>query len=204
MSEEALMTFERCKPKVKLMLLRIQKQLQHFQLLDELVHEAQQKWIQCYSDVYEEDTQYMKYMFVVMKNRIKDMRRCEYRYQNTHISDPAKINARLSTEDCNSHVQVWNEMAVDHTEEMPIDNCIRKEFCEMIEAKLTKQLHLDVFRLLSEGRTHKQIAEELGFSTGHIVQIKTKTIWPIVKEVMRIPDDMYDVLVDSGRIYFSG
>lgn len=202
-SPTALRTFERCRPKVKMMLLRIQKQLQHFQPIEDLVHEAQQKWIQCFPDIYEEDSQYLKYMFVVMKNRMKDIRRLEYRYQNTHVSDPAKISRGLE-DSSTSHVQVWNEMAADHKEEMPVDNCIRKEFIEMIEAKLTKDLHIKIFRLMTEGRTHKQIAEELGFSTGHIVQIKTKIIWPIAKEVMRIPEDTYDVLIDSGRIYFSG
>ena len=66
---------------------------------------------------------------------------------------------------------------------------------------MTQPLQKQIFEKMVEGKTHKTIAEELGVTSCHVIKIKKETIWPIVKEVMNIPEDMYDVLCDSGRIY---
>ncbi len=202
--DTAISIFERCKTDIKTMLYTIQKQLHYYENDQEhLLNEAQARWVECF-DKYEEDKQYLHYMFVVMKNKVRDIRRLQYRYSNTHISDPAKLaTAFTDTGEATGHVRAWNEMAVDK-EPMVVETMVISETINSIEEQLTKDLHKKVFKLLVSGLTHKEVAEELGFSTGHIAQIRAKFIWPVVKEVMKIDDDVYDLLISSGRIYFAG
>lgn len=199
--DTAINIFERCMPQVKTMLLTIQRQLHHFENDQQnLIDEARERWVECF-EKYEEDQQYLHYMFVVMKNKIRDIRRHQYRYSNTHISDPNKISRPEMHEGAIGHVRVWNEMAVDK-EPMVLESMLIQEQVDQIASRLTKDLHKQVFRLLASGIDHKEIAVQLGFSAGHIASIKAKHIWPIAKEVMGIDDEAYEILVSSGRIYY--
>ena len=204
-TEEALQSlevFERCSYKINQMLHTLMRQLDFFVNPDEILSEAQERWVSCYEYTYETDDQFLRYMFVVMKNKIRDLKKAHYRYQRMHVSDPAKLTGIAGdSEGEMGHTRVWNEMAVDMREEMPITNCEIREAISMIDEALAKPFHRKVFALMVQGLPHQAIAEELGCSTGHVVKTKKDAIWPIVKKVMKIPDDKYDVLIDSGRIY---
>lgn len=197
--DTALGVFERCKPQIITLLFKLQKQLDYYCDINELISEAQERWVTCFRTIYEEDKQFLRYMFVVMKNRIKDLKRDRWRYQRTHISDPMKICAGIEEPD--GHVRVWNEMAVDHKEESAPIRVELNELISRIEDKLSKKFHKDVFKMLVEGYPHKKIAEELGCSVGHVAKTKKDFIWPVTQQVMNISEDKYEVLTDSGRIY---
>jgi RNA polymerase sigma factor (sigma-70 family) len=201
--DTAIKSFTRSKFKIRIMLLKLMQQTGFSCSLDELISETQEKWIVCFEQYYEEDDQFLKFMFIVMKNKLRDLRNKEFRYQNTHISCPtsiAKMFPIIDTE-VSGYVRVWNEMAADHKEENPLDIIIKKDIINQVNKKLIKDLERKVFIRLVEGASPKQIANDLGYSIGHIGQIRNKRIWPVVKEVMNIPDDKYDMLIDSGRIY---
>ncbi len=201
--DAAISIFERCKPKVRSMLFTIQRQLNYFgDDPEHLLNETQARWVECF-DRYEEDEQYLHYMFVVMKNKVKDIRRLQYRYSNTHVSDPNKIGQPSDGYGEVGHVRAWNEMAVDK-EPMVVESMMIQEIVNEIDSRLIKDLHKKVFALLVAGLNHKDIAEELGFSVGHIAQIRARFIWPTAKEVLNIDDETYNVLISSGRICFAG
>jgi RNA polymerase sigma factor (sigma-70 family) len=200
--DSAIEIFEKNKPKIIIMLNKLQVQLGFYLQPEESINECMTKWIDCFETTYEDDEQFMRYMFVVMKNRIKDLKRLYYRYQAMHVSDPSRISKSQDGED-SGHVRVWNEMAVDTKENQPIENAIINEYVKLITENLSLDLHKKVFDRLVEGKPHKVIAEELGVSSCNVVKIKREIIWPIVKEIMKIGNDRYDVLIDSGRIYSS-
>lgn len=205
-SETALQAYDRCKKKIETMLSRIQRQTTFYTGgLDLLISETQQKWIGCFENRYEDDNQYLKYMFIVMKNRIKDIKADEKQYQSVHVSDPARLSRKDDEGNNASHTRVWNEMAPDEgefrREQSQIDVAIYNETVENIYNALTSDLQRKIFRCLVQGMSSAEISEEIGYSTGHILQIKVNQIWPIVRDTMRIPYDKYDVLIDSGRIF---
>lgn len=199
----ALEVFDRCSYHIRLMLHRLMKQCDFYIEIEDLMCECQERWVACFEDKYENDKQFLRYMFVVMKNKIRDNKKNTIRYQRKHISDPNRLDGLNGgeREGDSAHVRIWNEMAVDTKEDLPITNAYLREVISMIESELERPFHKQIFKLMVEGLPHKKIAEELGCSTGHVVKIKTEYIWPKVQEVMNIPDKVYEVLIDSGRIY---
>jgi len=182
----ALKCFDRSKNKIKFMLMKLKYQLGFDGPLEELMSEAQEKYIKCFVEVYETDEQFLRYLFIVMKNRIRDLRFKEYRYRNTHqatISGSLEDNNFINS---GGHVRIWNEMAEDHKELNPLDAAIRQDIIEEVSNRLCRDLHKDIFILLVEGKPAKIIAEELGYSVGHIGQVKMKYIWPVVKSIEAI------------------
>lgn len=207
--DAAIKSFERCKHRIYLIILKLRTQLGFPFNIDEILLETQEKWIECY-DIYESDNQYLRYMFIVMKNDMKNKRKKEFRYFNTHVSpsDPAilrTLGANIEIESGEMTVRIMNEVAVDANmrEENPLDTCQNKEAVKRIEQRLYKELHVQIFLMLVAGISVEDIAQELNYTPSHINNIRHKFIWPAVKEAMDIPDHQYDRLVSSGRIYCS-
>jgi DNA-directed RNA polymerase specialized sigma24 family protein len=195
--------YTRCASRIRLIIFKLTKQMDYFPPESEILSEVQERWINCYDDIYEDDNQYLKYMFVVIKNKIRNLKKEQNRYLRTHISDPNKLGGLSHDPEGgqSGHTRVWNEMAVDHKEDNPLTACLIKEIVEKINTSLIRDLHREVFKRMLAGLEHKDIAQELGCSTGHVVKIKKDYIWPVVRDVMHIPYCKFDVLIDSGRIY---
>ena len=195
--DSALRCFDRSHTKIRIMILKLMKQLGYHNVFDEMMMEVQEKFVENFYEKYETDNQYLRYIFIVMKNRMKDLRFKMYRYTATHLSVPPDIG---DPEDCNL-IRIWNEMAEDTREEAPLDAVIVQDFVSQIHNKLIRDLHKKIFLAMVEGKPPKKIAEELGYSVGHIGQVRANHIWPVVKDIMKIPEDKYDMLIDSCRIY---
>jgi hypothetical protein len=205
--DAAIKSFNRCSNKLKFVIIKLAGQLGMYIDYDEILDEIQERWISCY-DIYEDDNQYMRYMFIVIKNHMRCRRQQDYRYYNTHLSPNSQQVHRtfgfdISIERGDMFVKIMNEIAEDNgiREENPLDVTIKNDFISKIFDKLTKPLHRQIFELLAEGKSTKQIAEDLGYTVFHINNVRAKYIWPIVKDIMEIPDKRYENLISSGRIF---
>ena len=198
--DAALRVFDRNKDKVLRMMWTLNMQSGLFFQSEELMVEVQERWSFLFEKFYETDNQYLRFMFIVMKNRMKILKKQEMRYRSRNISDPKVINARFSIFlEEESSVRIWNEMAEDKREEKPVDCAIKNEIKERVCSGL-KPLHAKIFLLLVDGYPVSEIAKQLGFSQGHVSNIRSKFIWPQVKEAMHISDEKYERLTDSGRV----
>jgi len=203
-SKVAMKCFNRNVLQIKLMLYKLVGQLNFRCDVKDLLSIAQEKYIKCFY-AYENDNQYRRFIFIVLKNAIKDIKNKDLRYNRIHLSNPnsiAGIFRMVSKEGADlPAIRVWNEMAEDIRTENPLKFLIRKEIEEEVKKKLLKSFHRKVFDLMIKGFKPKDIAEKLGYSSSYIGQIRILHIWPVVKEVMKIPDERYRKLISSGRIY---
>lgn len=196
---DALRSFERNEHKIKVFLQNLQVQLGYYVSENEfdLLNICRAKWIANW-DKYETDESYMNYMFISMKNEIRTIRKTESRYKTKHKCGPESVTNNNNT--TISLIRVWNEMAVS-PEDGPREILQMKELTMRITNRLLEDQSLEVFMLMAEGNDIKDISQQLGISVTKVTRIKKEIIWPIMREVMQIPDSKYEVLIDNGRIY---
>jgi len=173
---------------------------------EEILTTVEFKFFELFYKTYENDNQYLRFMFIITKNIINDLQRREYRFVNKHRYDAAKICARfrIVTNDIidDNYVRITNEMAVDNKFE---NNCeekyIYQELLKQVENILERPVYIEIFHLILNDYKAKEISKIVGMSTGFIGQVKRQVIFPAIKEVLNIPDKRYEWLSASGRIY---
>jgi RNA polymerase sigma factor (sigma-70 family) len=192
-NEEALLSLEKDKSKICMLVRRLCFQLNYRCDVEELICIIQERYLELYEKYFDKNIPYMKFMFKVIKNFIKDEKRKEIRYIRTHQTEfKNEENGESLTLDEISRSREIN----------PVDSLIRSEILDNINKKLSRDLHKQIFVLLSEGFTNREIGNKLGFSQTYVDNIKQTLIFPIVKDVMQIDERKYDKLVNNGKEYF--
>jgi len=201
--------FEICLPRVKSMLTTLVRQLGFGEDFEHLLMDAQDRWITLF-EYYENDNQYLSFQFIVMKNRIRKMKKDDWRYKKMHVTDPKAIAGHFKLGITAEH-RSSKELSQSAVLAEVSDGSLRekdqyevlqqKELIERIKKNLENSLHQQVFMGIVEGKSIREIAEECNFSVCHISTVRNKYVWPMVKLIMDIPDKKYNLLTDSGRIY---
>lgn len=179
------------------MILVIKTQIGLFYDTDEILNEAHEKFIKLF-DYYEEDKQYLNFMFSVIKNMMRDIRKREIKFHKFHVttSSANMVNDNKIGED-----NTLEQLAEDKVREInPASNMETMDMVEMIRTNLKREVHREIFLRIVENKSNVEIAQELGFSASYVSVIRVRYIWPIVKKIMNISDDVYFRLTDSGRI----
>ena len=176
--------------------------------VEEIMSEVQWKFVSLFYEKYEDDNQYLRFMFIVSKNVIHDMQRKEYRYTNKHSCDLTKLRNkfRIPLQGNNNvddeYLRIINEMAVDNKfENSQVETLIFKELKEQVETRLENPIHIKIFRLILDEYKPLQISEEINKPTAYVGQVKRHKIFPVVKEVLEMSDEDYEWHSASGRIF---
>lgn len=205
MSQTAQNCFKRCKHKVTMMVLKLKTQLEVTHMsTEDLLAAAQEKFISSF-EYYETDKQYLGFIFIVIKNKIRDIKTQEIKWARKHVSDETRLpkNGLSGKGDENvSYLELLNNLAEDCKYGDPLDNLVIKDLIETIQEKLKKDLHKEIFRCIVDGKIDREIGEECLRSTSNISQLRRTVIWPLVKDVLKISEDKYEKLIDSGRVNY--
>jgi len=181
--------------------------------MDDYVSEAMHLFFINFYEKYENDNQYLRFMFIVIKNKMCDLYNREKRYYKTHKTSESLLAGIFLIPDLMSNGIVKKHAINEVPESESImkyvatngsevtDSIVHAETCKEIERKLVTEESRQVFRLMKDGYRRCEIGEELGMEPNKVANIKKKKIWPVVKSVMNISDDRYKWLTCSGRIY---
>lgn len=164
--------------------------------VEELKAEAQLVFYKLFYEKYETDEQYLRFFFIVIKNRFHDLNSRENRYHSVHVSTEV-LCQKYNHDDGDD--RVYTDIAVhedpDLCEGMDFDDKVD----EILDA-LPDALNRTIFRFMIFGHRVFEIAKLIDYSPGYVSHMRKEYIWPVVKKVMNIPDDAYEELIDSGRI----
>ena len=204
----AYKVWERLESEIKNNINKLRNQYKFYTVpMDEILSEVQFKFFELYYDVYETDKQFLNYMYIVTKNVIHDLQRREYKFANRHSCDLTKLRAKFHisinhVSESESYVRITNEMAVDNKFEHDLlKQTIYEELVAKVEAILKNPIYIKIFRLILQNYKPIDISEIVNISCGYVGHIKRKHIFPAVKEVLNIPDEEYEWLACSGRIF---
>jgi len=192
--DSAILSFERNKRKIFTCIWYLKKQIGFYFVQEDAMAEFQKTWIEKFSEYYEDDKQYLNFMFIVMKNLFKVMKAKEVKWTRRHVSDVI-----TTSEDYEEGCSI-SEVTEDVTTEKPLEKILFDEIKERIKIRLSPRAGL-IFDLLLLNFNAKEIAIHAKCTAITVSNIKKREIWPIVKEVLNIPDEKYTKMCASTRLY---
>jgi DNA-directed RNA polymerase specialized sigma24 family protein len=170
---------------------------------DELMSEAMYCFFKNFYRIYEHDAQYLSYLFIVMKNKIIDLKNRENKFYSMHLclegfngknKDEENFNIESMTKDERSGLNKKNEI-------------LEENIYEEIKIKISEDLPNNecrkIFALMLLGYKIIEISKELNITPNKVGYIRKNKIWPLAKKYMNIHKREYEYLVSSGRIYVS-
>jgi len=198
--ETANKIYKRLDQHILRIILNLKQQLGLYYDTDIIVNEVHAKFIKLF-DYYEYDAQYLRFMFTVIKNLMRDIRKKEIKFHKFHVTTSS---ANFHIPDCD-YIQddqtILEQIAVDKKREVnPLENMEVKDMIELITRSLKREVHREIFLHIIEGKSNIDIAQELGYSASYVSIIRVHYIWPLVQKIMNISDRDYFKLTDSGRI----
>lgn len=199
--------WDRNRHKIVAIISRLRFKLNYYALeIDSILNYVHFKFLDLCYDVYENDEQFMRFMFVVTRNIVYDLRRKDVKYLKQHNGDLLKLRSKFMIT-CNdigaedSYLRIMNEIAVDET---PVDSAlIHEELIKAVESHLENPVHIKIFQLLLQSYKPQDISEEIGRPVAYVGQIKRQFIYPAVAEVLELSEEEYEYHAASGRIYTS-
>lgn len=192
--------YDRLEVQIKKIVITLKIQLGLYYDLDIIMNEAQNKFIKLF-DYYEDDQQYIRFMFSVIKNLMRDIRKKEFKYHKFHVTtSSASFNVPGYETSQDDHT-ILEQIAVDTKREVnPLKNMESKDIVETVAKSLKREVHREIFLHIIEGKSNIDIAQELGYSASYVSVIRVRYIWPLVQKIMNISNEDYFKLTDSGRV----
>jgi DNA-directed RNA polymerase specialized sigma24 family protein len=185
---------------VKKIVLTLKTQLGLYYDTDIIMNEAQNKFIKLF-DYYEDDQQYLRFMFSVIKNLMRDIRKKEIKFHKFHVTTSSASFSIPGYDNSHDDHTILEQIAVDTKREInPLHNMEVKDVVELVAKSLKREVHREIFLHIVEGKSNIDIAQELGYSASYISVIRVRYIWPLVQKIMNISDHDYFRLTDSGRV----
>lgn len=197
--ETANKIYQRLEVSMLRIILTLKKQLGLYYDTDIIQNDVHAKFIKLF-DYYEDDKQYLRFMFSVTKNLMRDIRSKETKFHRFHVTT-ASINFNIPGYDVTTdNHKILEQIAVDTKREVnPLKSVEAKDIVELVIKSLKREVHREIFLYIIEGKSNVDIALELGYSASYISVIRVRYIWPLVQKIMNISDRDYFKLTDSGR-----
>lgn len=197
--ETANKIYQRLEVSMLRIVLTLKKQLGLYYDTDIIQNEVHAKFIKLF-DYYEDDKQYLRFMFSVTKNLMRDIRSKEMKFHKFHVTTTS-VNFDVPGYDVTTdNHKILEQIAVDTKREVnPLESMEMKDIIELVIKSLKREVHREIFLYIIEGKSNVDIALELGYSASYISVIRVRYIWPLVQKIMNISDHDYFKLTDSGR-----
>jgi len=201
------------KNKSKIFMSIIMKLARSFNLKDmnfeELTSEMMFLFFTKFDEFYENDNQYLRFMFILFKNKMCDLYKKEKRYHTCILSEDRINSINVGSEYGDEDTNVFTNFIdfFSHTNRRTIDNTlntvIENEIIKLMNKDLEKkgEESVSIFKLMIKGYRQMEICKELDIHASKVNTIKRKHIWPLAKKVLNISDKDYDYLICSGRIF---
>jgi len=192
--------YVRLQAQVRKIIITLKMQLGLYYDTDEIMNESQAKFIKLF-DYYNDDQQYLRFMFSVIKNLMRDIRKKEIKFHKFHVTiSSASFNLPGQDFSHDDHT-ILQQIAIDTKRETnPLSSIESKDIVEAVTRSLKREVHREIFLHIIEGKSNIEIAQELGFSASYISVIRVRYIWPLVQKIMNISNEDYFRLTDSGRV----
>lgn len=197
--DSAVSSFERSKWKINNCIISLKFQVGFYITQEDAMAEFQKTWIEKFSDYYENDRQYLNFMFVVMKNVFRIMKAKEVKWARRHVSDVSTFSFD-SVSESGSEGGTILEITEDLNAEKPLEKILFDELKQRIKVRLSLKASL-IFDLLLLNFSIKEIAVHAKCTAITVSNIKKREIWPAVKEVLNISDEKYAKMCTSTRLY---
>lgn len=178
---------------------------------EDILNYVQFKFLQLYYDYYENDQQFMGYMYVVTKHIVFDLRRKDKKFLRKHISDPSVVISacRIVTngknnrhDDSTSYIRILGEMAEDKSVEVNGEKLLEyKELVARVKQLLENDIHVRIFELLLQSYKPPEITDIISRSISYVMTVRKKYIYPAVGQVLGLYGEEYEWHASSGRIY---
>jgi len=176
---------------------------------EELTSEMMFLFFTKFDEFYENDNQYLRFMFILFKNKMCDLYKKEKRYHTCILSEDRINSINVGSEYGDEDTNVFTNFIdfFSHTNRRTIDNTlntvIENEIIKLMNKDLEKkgEESVSIFKLMIKGYRQMEICKELDIHASKVNTIKRKHIWPLAKKVLNISDKDYDYLICSGRIF---
>lgn len=167
--------YNRCKGQLRLSVAKLQRSTGFYQVsYEELNQEMAILFYNNFEEYYEEDNQYMRFLFICLKNRIRNMQLKEYNYRNRFVA----LAVPEGNED--DYSSAWGQVADPQCEWTKYEI---KEICDKVKELMKKTEYNDIYYCLTKGYSVKKTARLTRRSVCDVVTIVKNQIQPLLIEV---------------------
>lgn len=153
---------------------------------EELLQEARLQFFSLFYDFYEDDNQYLKFIFIVVKNRMRNLKRNNFKRESVFVTDPVTIASRAGLIIDDEREMKNNPIEFFKGKEDLVKECLSNELFNIIKEKIEKLFDSDTVAVLQglvSGKTQVNIADEMLLPV-HVVNGKVRNIRKVTKQIL--------------------
>jgi hypothetical protein len=167
--------YNRCKGQLKGIVAKLQRSTGFYQVPhEELNQEVTILFYNNFEEYYEDDNQYLRFLFICLKNRIRNMQLKEYNYRNRFVA------LKTSEDNEDDYSATWGQVA---DPECTWTKYEIKEICDKAKEMIKQTQYNDIYHCLTQGYSIKKTARLTRRSVCEVIEIVKNEIQPLLIEI---------------------